>query len=152
MLITLSALPAVMIVLLARSGVLEAMSRIVQNVMLISVWTGAIMNIVLMDVLAAFATPLPQDAIGTVVALLLIRITGRMILAVALGAGLNVLEEGVAVTQTHGAAGTQVLLQQQTALAVKEEQIGVVVHLLLPLTVQVVVILLAPYVLAVTAI
>jgi len=49
-LLTLTAPPAVMSVLLARNDVLETMSRIVQIVTLMPAWIGAIMNIVPMDV------------------------------------------------------------------------------------------------------
>ena len=50
MLLILTAPLAVMNVLLARNDALEAMSRIVQIVMMIPVWTGAIMSTVPMGV------------------------------------------------------------------------------------------------------
>ena len=87
------------------------------------------MSTVLMDVLAAFAIPLPQDVIGIRVAPHLIHITGQMIPAAVLGACLNVLKEGVAVTQTHGAVWIAVACRRQIVLA---EKCLIVAMLLLP--------------------
>ena len=70
-----------------------------------------------MGVPAAFAIPLPQDVIGIRVAPHLIHITGQMVPAAVLGAGLNVLKEGVAVTQTQCAVWTAVACRRQIVLA-----------------------------------
>jgi len=108
-----------MIVLPDRRGVPEAMSRIVQIVTLMPAWIGAIMNIVPMDVPAAFAIPLPQDVIGIRVAPHLIHITGQMVPAAVLGVGPSALMVSVAVNLiiAHGVVWTAVACRRQIVLA-----------------------------------
>ena len=122
MLITLPALPAVMIVLPDRRGVPEAMSRIVQIVTVIPVWTGAIMNIVPMDVPAAFATLLHPAVIMIVVVAqygIPASILTGLMFVVSTGVGPSALMVSVAVNLiiAHGVVGTAVPYRRQIVLA-----------------------------------